>query len=400
MILWLLAIVIVAGVALVGFYQGAVRVAMSFIGLLTAALLAVPLGSVLTSIVPVFGVKNPVVIAFLAPVLAFILVLILFKVGAVALHKKVEAWYKYKANDTQRLMWERMNARVGIPLGLANGTIYFFLICTLAYSIGYLTVQVASSENDGFAMRMVNRLNEDMATTGMHKAVAKFMPKSELYYDGSDVVADIYHTPLLQNRLANYPPFLLVGEKDEFKPLSDSGFQQDWIKGGLTFGSFVHHEKIQPLVETHEVVTNVLGMLGGDFKDLKAYLETGKSPKYDDEKILGRWAFDFKASMNAARRKKPNMGSAEITRLRKVMGARFLKSILVATVDKRAILRLPSAGSGKGNTTGSWSVNGEGKYVLKFSEGGKKIELEAQVDGRNLIFTENDFVLVFENTRV
>ena len=91
-----------------------------------------------------------------------------------------------------------------------------------------------------------------------------------------------------------------MGEKDEFKPLSDSGFQQDWIKGGLTFGSFVNHEKVQPLVESHEVVTNVLGMLGGDFKDLKTYLETGKSPKYDDEKILGRWAFDFKAHGPAA----------------------------------------------------------------------------------------------------
>jgi hypothetical protein len=398
MILWLIALIVVASVAIVGYYQGALRASFSFVGLLVAAMLASPLGSLLKSIVPIFGVKNPVTIAFVAPVLAFVLVLVLFKLAALTVHKKVEAWYKYKGSDTQRMLWERLNARLGIPVGLANGIIYVFGICTLIYSAGYLTVQVATGDQDSWTLRLMNRLSADVSSTGMDKAVAPFMPKSELYYDAADVVADIFHTPLLQNRLANYPPLLLVGEKEEFKPLSEQTFQQEWIKG-MTFGSFVNHDRVKPLVENPEVVTNVLGMLGGDFKDLKIYLETGTSPKYDDEKILGRWAFNFNASMNAARRKRPTMGSLEIRQLRTRMGTLFAKSTLTATIDRKAILKLPAVPGSKGTVQGSWK-NSAGKYILGITEDGKRLELEADVDGRNLIFTKDNLVLVFENTRV
>ncbi len=398
MILWLIALILVASVALVGFYQGALRSAFSFVGLLLACLLANPIGGLLSPLLPILGVKNPVVVAFLAPVIAFVVILVAFKLGAMAVHKKVEAFYKYKSSDTERMLFERMNARVGISVGLANGFIYVLVLCTLLHALGYLTVQVASGEKDSWALRLVNRLNEDIVATGASKAVASFMPRSELYYDGADVVADIYHTPLLQNRLANYPPFLLVGEKDEFKPLSDAAFQGEWLKGDLTFGSFVNHDRVKPRVENQDVVTNVLGMLGGDFKDLKVYLETGKSPKYDEEKILGHWEFDYKASMNAARRKKPNMGSAEITRLKKSLSGIFMKATITATVDQRIVFKVPAAGS-KATTRGGWK-NLDGKYLLTIKEGDKNIEVEAMVDGNTIVFTREGFVLVFENTRV
>ena len=398
MILWLIALAIVASVAVVGYYQGALRAAFSFVGLLLAAALATSVGGLLAGLLPIFGVKNPVAIAFLSPAIAFVLILAAFKLGAFTVHKKVDAWYKYKASDTQRLLFERMNSRVGIGLGLANGFIYVLVICTLLYSLGYLTVQVASSENNSWSMRLVNRLNEDLASTGMTKSVAPFMPQSELYYDGADVVADIFHTPLLQRRLANYPPFLLVGENEEFKGLSDAAFQGEWLKGSLTFGGFVGHERIKPLIENQDVVTNVLGMLGGDFKDLKVFLDTGKSPKYDEERILGNWKFDYQASVNAARRKKPNMGSADITRMKKTLAAIFLKSTLIATVDHKIVLRLPAAGS-KATTKGGWR-NADGKYTLTIKQGDQDLDVEALVDGNTVIFTKDGFVLVFENSRV
>jgi Colicin V production protein len=398
MILWLIALAIVASVAVVGYYQGALRAAFSFVGLLLAASLATSVGGLLAGLLPIFGVKNPVAIAFLSPAIAFILILVAFKLGAFAVHKKVDTWYKYKASDTQRLLFERMNSRVGIGLGLANGFIYVLVSCTLLYSLGYLTVQVASSENNSWSMRLVNRLNEDLASTGMTKSVAPFMPRSELYYDGADVVADIFHTPLLQRRLANYPPFLLVGENEEFKGLSDAAFQGEWLKGSLTFGGFVGHERIKPLIENQDVVTNVLGMLGGDFKDLKVFLDTGKSPKYDEERILGNWKFDFQASFNAARRKKPNMGSAEITRMKKTLASIFLKSTLIATVDHKLVIRLPAAGS-KATTKGGWK-NVDGKYTFTIKQGDQDLDVEALVDGNTIVFTKDGFVLVFENSRV
>lgn len=206
MILWSIALFIVICAGVAGYYQGALRAAFSLLGLLLAALLASPLGSLLAPLLAIFGVKNPVMIAFLAPVIGFLVVLVAFMIGAIAVHKKVDTFYKYKASDTQRLLFERMNARVGASVGVANGFIYVLVIGTFVYSLGYLTVQVASSEEDSWSMRLINRVADDMKATGMTKAVAPFMPKSELYYDGADVVANIFHTPLLQRRLANYPP--------------------------------------------------------------------------------------------------------------------------------------------------------------------------------------------------
>lgn len=397
MILWLIAVVLVASVATVGYYQGALRAAFSLLGLLLASLLAMPLASLIHPLLVIFGMSNPILLAFAAPFIGFLVVLIGFKLAAVAVHKQAETWYKYKASDTQRMLWERMNARVGIPVGMANGLVYFLAICTFIYSLGYLTVQVATSDQDSWMLRVVTRLAEDMKETGMDKAVARFMPGSELYYDSADVAADIFQTPLLQNRLANYPPFLTLGEKEEFKPLSDPGFQAEWIKG-ISFGSFIHHPKISPLVENHAVFTNILGMVGGDLKDLKAYLETGKSAKFDDEKILGRWAFSFKSSVALARRKKPTMGSAELTRLRKTLATAFLNGQFTATVDNRAILKLASAGSG--STTGRWKTDKDGRYIFELTEAGKTLELEVIIEGRELIFSKDGYVLVFENTRV
>jgi hypothetical protein len=137
-------------------------------------------------------------------------------------------------------------------------------------------------------------------------------------------------------------------------------------------------------------------MLGGDLKDLKTYLQSGKSPKYDDEKILGRWAFDYRASLNLARRKNPTMGSAEIRRIKAGLTA-LAKATLVATVDNKAILKI---GSGSGGTTqGTWK-GGDGKYVLRVTEASKKLDLDVTIEGRNLIFSKDGYFMVFENTRV
>src|SRR4249920_1982717 len=97
MTIWLLAIILVASVAALGYRQGGIRVAFSLIGILIGALLAVPLGNLLRPLVTMFGVKNPLVAYLLPPVIVFIVVSIVFKVAAAAVHRNVEVYYKYRA---------------------------------------------------------------------------------------------------------------------------------------------------------------------------------------------------------------------------------------------------------------------------------------------------------------
>lgn len=395
MILWLIAIVLLGCLGIIGYYQGAIRVAFSLVGLLLAAALAGPLAFVFKGLLPIFGLKHPAVLAFVAPALVFLLILIIFKSTALVVHKKVDTFYKYQESDTRRLLFERLNQRLGICLGVANATVYIFLISVAASVMGYLTVQIASSDKDPPTIRWGNRLAEAVEKTGMNKAVAPFNPASELYFDAVDILGDVYHTPLLQSRLSTYPVFLSLAEKKEFQDLgNDIKFQEFW-QSGPSVGEFINHEKVRPLIDDVDLYTNVVGMLGGDLKDLKGYLETGKSEKYDDEKILGHWDFNYQAAVALAKQTTPNMGSLQ---LRQIKGrlAPVAKSRFTATLDNKAVWKIPGTNKTVLTLTGKWK-NSDGKYQVQFGEGSKKIESEAHFDAqKRLVFYKDNYALVFE----
>ena len=50
MILWILAVFLLVSLGVAGYYQGAIRAAASFLGLIIAAVLAVPLGNLIAPI--------------------------------------------------------------------------------------------------------------------------------------------------------------------------------------------------------------------------------------------------------------------------------------------------------------------------------------------------------------
>jgi hypothetical protein len=397
MILWVLAVLFMAVVGLVGYYQGGVRAAFSFLGLIIAASVAGPLGNVLSPVVAAMGLKHPVVLAFVGPVVAFLLVLVVFKVGAFAVNKQIENYYKYQDSETRRMLFERLNTRLGIAVGVVNGMIYFFIFAVLMHVVAYFTAQVRGSPNDSIVTRVVTKLGEDVQSTGMIKAISPLVPADEDYYDAADVLGAVYHNPLLQRRLANYPVFVTLAERPEFKGLAeDLKFQEFWLRQPRpSIGEVLAHEKVKPLVDNEELFKNVRGMLGGDLKDLKGYVETGKSAKYDEETILGRWNFDYRDSIALARRNKPNMGSVELRQLRRVLGGTMANATLTATIDKKVILRTPS-NTKMPTTEGGWEARTGGKYALNLNEGGKAYQAQAVVDANKLVVTRDNYAMVFE----
>ena len=130
MTIWLLALLLIASVAALGYRQGGIRVAFSLIGILLGILLAPPLGRLLKGPLGAVGVKNPVLLWVLGPLIVFVLFSIIFKVAALAVHQKVDVFYKYKAGDLRLALWERLNQRTGLCLGLLNGTAYLVLMRT------------------------------------------------------------------------------------------------------------------------------------------------------------------------------------------------------------------------------------------------------------------------------
>ena len=394
MILWILALVILAGVMLVNYYQGAVRAAFSLSGLLAAALLAMPLSGLLKPVLRLAGLEHPVLLAFIAPALVWLLILVIFKIAGLTVHRKVDTHFKYHESETQYQLFQRLNQRLGIAVGLANGVVYVFILCAVLTTLGYFTTQVASAGRDSITLRLVNFLSQGVQASGMSQAVSPFTPKKDTYYDIADILGLIYCNPLIQSRLSTYPVFLTLAEKPEFQAIAnDVQFQEFWQRQPPpTLGELASHEKIRPLIRNPELYKDMRARLGGDVADFKGYLETGKSVKYEDENLVSRWDFNYRESMMATRKTKPAWTIIELNRLRQVLGGTWLRAMLIATLDNQVIIKL---GNGQA-INGTWNREAGDHYLLRIPEAGKSSEVRATVEGRKLTFSRDGMTLVFD----
>jgi len=392
MILWIVALVLVGLVGMVGYYQGAIRAAASFLGLIMGTALAVPLANVLAPVFRMVGLKHPIWIAIIGPLVVFLIILTAFKIAGHAIHRKVDGYYKYQPSDTKRLLFERVNQRLGIPMGVLNAMVYVLLIASVFYTLGYFTTQMATSPRDSFTMKMISHVAEDVESTGLHHALGPFLKVKENYFDAVDAIGTIFHNPVAQSRLASYPPFLPISDRQEFKDLgNDVKFQEFWLKGP-SYEEFKDNPKIAPLVGNVDLYTNVIGTLKSDYRELNTWLQSGKSDKFGDEKIIGRWELDMAASMAHARRK-PNMTTAELRWLRGSLLA-LSNATFVAFLDNQAKLRLPVNNSVQ-NLQGTWQSTGGG-YSLSFSDGKKKLDLPATIEGNKLAISKDKLTLLFD----
>lgn len=404
MTMWLLAVLLIASVAALGYRQGAVRVAFSFVGIVLGALLAVPLGSLLRPLLAILGMHNQLYRYLLAPLIIFVVISILFKVAAATVHHKVDVHFKYHAGDLRLALFERLNARVGLCLGILNGVAYMILLSFVVYSLSYCTVQVASSDEDPRWMRILNRMGRDTESSGLAK-VAGALDKRALWYDAADLAGVIYHNPLAEARLARYPAFLGISERPEFKELgSDKDFTELRLKRAPIM-EVLEQPKAQTILENPETVGLIWTTVTPNSQDLQNYLRTGVSAKFGQERILGRWNFDPNYALAMMRRAKTNMTSIEAQKLKKWVAASFAQTSFVAMPDHQVLLknlpqvRVPAANAPQASPTqtiqGQWK-SAAGKYQLTFA-GGTEVaavieseRLKMNYEGMELAFNPED----------
>src|SRR5579864_2251547 len=120
MTIWILAVLLLASGAGLGYRQGAIRVACSFIGIVIGGGLAGALGGLAARFLRLFGLKDPLLLWLLGPVLIFLVISAITKSLALMLHQKVDVYYKYKTGDLRLVLWERLNRRIGLCLGMLN----------------------------------------------------------------------------------------------------------------------------------------------------------------------------------------------------------------------------------------------------------------------------------------
>jgi hypothetical protein len=402
MTIWLLVLLLMASLAALGYRQGGIRVAVSLIGILVGAALAGPCSPPIKHMMMVFGVKNPVLIWLLAPLIVFIIISAISKACALPLHQKVDVYYKYKAGDLRLALWERLNHRLGACLGLINGLLYALLVAAVIYPLSYWTVQTANPDTDPSSVQWVNRFGRDMHSTGFDRAARALDPMKPVFYETADIVGLLYSNPLLEARLSRYPGFLSLAERPEIQDIANDKEFTEMRQRKEPIMNVIDYPKTQGIIQNADLLEVLWSNAVPDLKDLSVYFETGRSPKYESVKILSRWDFDVNATIGLRRKANPNISSIQMKQIKQWMSVAFAKTSIVAGPDHLAVIKnlpplkvpVPNQPPPPPETwQGQWKDLDEGKYALSFPANNQ--EVAAVVEGDRLTVSLPGFGLVF-----
>ncbi len=329
MTIWILALILWLFCALLGHKQGAIRASISFVGIIISALLAWPLSGLVARVL-LLVFHHPIAVWLLSPIIAFVLLMIVFKSMAFEIHRRVRIKYQYARDELRMILWQRVNQRVGLAIGFLNAFLYLVLISVPIYNLSYWTTQIAPSDQETFQFRLLDRMGRDMDATGLTKIACAIDPAPDYYFKAADLAGLVRQNPQLADRLTAYPPFLPLGERDDFKALAaDSAFLNTWQTHG-PFTQIWNAPQILSLRQNKQAADLVWNLVKANLDDLIAYLHTGQSAKYDSEPILGRWDVNIVKSLHLLLQTRANVPSTEMAELRALWNTAYAQTVFVA----------------------------------------------------------------------
>jgi len=332
MSIWIFTLVLLAACGAMGFSLGAIRMAFTFVGLLAGAFLAAPLSGLVKFVLPWVGVKNPVLLWAIAPLVMYCIIAAIFQYAAFQVHRSVDIHFKHKTTELEQSLWLRLNSRTGLCLGLLNGAAYLVLISFLIFNLSYWTTQVGPSANQPAMIRLVNGLGADLQATGLSRAAAGVGTLPDDYYHWADLAGFMIQNPQTEPRLEHYPGLTSLVRRPEMQPFfTDSDFTNMVATGGSVTGIW-GSGPMQLFFANPDLVNTVSGIFETNYSDLTAYLQTGKSARFDGEKILGTWKVNIPVTL-AWLRQAQRINAKEMRSIRAWYDQAYTNTTLLATGD-------------------------------------------------------------------
>lgn len=394
---WIIAFLCLGLVAAAGYYQGPIRAGFSFFGLFFGVVLAGPLSPLTQRLLQLLGLHHPVWSIFAPQVLAFLIVLTIFKIAGQVVHQKVAVYFKYKVDDKTLYRWQRVYSRLGMCVGLLNGCFYFLLLSLLIYSAGYFTTEAASGEGDPASARLLTDARSQLHALNLDKVLATYDMVPPKVYQAADMADLILHNPLLISRLGHYPPCLELGQRPEFKDLANDKDLLQMIDTQAKPREILQYPKINTMLTNAVIVSEVASVLGPDLDDLQTYLTTGQSPKYDSETILGVWHIDTAATMAQLLKTQPGLTPKKVSQIEQDLFPIIKGLSLTITPDSQVYLKKPDPNSGEDTlvSAGQWKKDQDAYQVTL--PGSLPETSEADFEETNRMFLPKfGYVLAFD----
>jgi hypothetical protein len=393
---WLIAFACLGLVGATGYYSGPVRASFSLAGLFFGVVLAGPLSPLTKHLLPLLGLEHPLWQLFVPQALAFLIVLIIFMIAGGVAHRKLSFHFKYKVDEKKLISWERLYGRLGFCVGLLNGAVYFFLIMIPIYIGGYFTAEAAAEGNNPPAAQFITTTRAQLHDLKLDRVLAAYDPTPAQVYQASDIADLILHNPLLVSRVAHYPPFLTLGQRKEFQALANDEPLLEMIERQANINEIIKYPAVQAILTNTALTGEISGVLGNDLNDLQEYLTTGKSPKFDDETILGVWTIDPRASLAQERKRHPGLTPRQLARVRQDMYPIITDLSLTVTTDNQIILKKHMPGRDNPTTVavGTWKKDGNYQVTIP---GSKPENTEIDIEeGDTLLLPKDGYVMVFD----
>jgi len=391
---WLIALVclVVAGAA--GHSYGPVRGAAAFFGLVFGVTLAKPLAILTKHLLPVLGLVHPVWGIFVPQTIACVLVMIIFMIAGEVRHQRIAFEFKYKTDDRTRISWDRMYARVGLAIGVLDGVILFLLLMVPVYVGGYFANEAQITESDPFLPRFLVQARAELQSTGLDRVVAAYDPTPPQLYNAGDVATLVLHNPLSEARLTHYPALLQLAEQPEFKTFGSDIAFQELIQTQAKPSQILAYPSVINILTNAGLTAELSSLIGNNLDDLKEFLMTGQSPKFDAEPILGIWDSDRAGTMAEVRRRQPGLTPLQMKEKEQDVYPILEGLSLTAIPNGQMLLKKATANNPYTTIVGAWKRQDSGYQVTLPGSHPEQSDVSIE-EGNKLLLPKDGFFLVF-----
>jgi hypothetical protein len=229
------------------------------------------------------------------------------------------------------------------------------------------------------------------------------LPKD--YYQYADLSGFLMQNPKTASRFADYPGLDSLWQRDDMQALATDATLTNALASGATVSQILDEQPVQDLLRNKDLLRTVQNTFETNLDDLNAYLQTGKSAKYND-KIIGSWVFNVRVTMAWLRQSAPaTIEPRELMAIRDLWTKGYGSTTVLATGDNQLFVKsLPvfkpqpkqAPTIEEQDWKGTWSDDDGTNYTLQVSFNGGDKFLSATANDSRLMVKDGKNMLVFD----